>query len=630
MAEWLGKTVGKVRIEKYLARGGWGEVYLGTHLTLDRPVAVKVLHSYIEQDPDLLLRFQREAKVVAGLRHPNIVQIFDFDAIDGHPYIVMEYLKGPSFATYLHGLHKRNERIPLYQVARLLKGLTAALDYAHDKDVIHRDIKPENIMLHGKTGEIPLDKPLADDVEPVIMDFGLVRIANTASQTTAKVISGTPAYMSPEQARGDQTDRRTDIYSLGVVLYEMLAGRVPFEADSTYSLIYQQINDTPPPVPEISAPVQKVIDRALAKNPDDRYPSSGKMADDFLQAIGVSAETKAIVDDLSVTPKTVADDLHVEPKNILVDFAGASTPHAASFVEPKPAGRKTGRIGIAILAGMSLLALAMVAIAIGAFIIYPRLSISSSATKPATASNATAPATSSINAGVQKTPGVAPTANITPTGASALPDAEGMVEIPSGPYEVGNKATDQYHSAPMNINLKSFWIDKYQVTAEQYQEFLAATGAKSPDILGQGKQPVRGVTWEEAAAYCSWANKRLPTEAEWEASGRGPGSNPQLYPWGNDPSAGGSVDSMPDQDTYEVGAFPFNVSPFGVYDMVGNIWEWVGEPYAKYPCRINDLAGRAFRFADPGFSLRAISRIWRHTLCQICRFPVRRRSSQVE
>ena len=208
MAEWLGRTIGKVRIDKYLARGGMGEVYLGTHLTLDRPVAVKVLHSYIEEDPDLLVRFHREAKVVAGLRHPNIVQIYDFDAIDGHPYIVMEYLKGPSLATYLRDLHKRNERIPHDQVARLLKSLTAALDYAHDQDVIHRDIKPGNIMLHGKADEIPLDKPLTNDVEAVLMDFGLVRIANTASQTHRDDIWNACLHVARTGAR--RTDRSSN------------------------------------------------------------------------------------------------------------------------------------------------------------------------------------------------------------------------------------------------------------------------------------------------------------------------------------------------------------------------------------------------------------------------------------
>src|SRR4026209_2144384 len=281
MPEWIRKTIGNVRIEKLLARGGMAEVYLGSHLNLERPVAVKLLHSYIEEDPSLLERFHREAKVVAGLRHPNIVQLFDFDTVDGHPYIVMEYLKGPTLANYLRGLHDRKELIPPHQVARLLKGLTAALDYAHSQGVIHRDIKPGNILLHSRRGDIPLDKPLTNDVEAIVTDFGLVRVAHAASQTASGMVSGTPAYMSPEQASGEKTDHRTDIYSLGVVLYEMLAGRVPFEADSTMSVIYMHIHNTPPPIPGILPEVQAVLNRALAKNPNDRYQTSREMAVDF-------------------------------------------------------------------------------------------------------------------------------------------------------------------------------------------------------------------------------------------------------------------------------------------------------------------------------------------------------------
>jgi serine/threonine-protein kinase len=183
MPEWIGKTIGKVRIEKLLARGGMAEVYLGSHLNLERPVAIKLLHSYIEEDPFLLERFHREAKAVGGLRHSNIVQIFDFDTEDGHPYIVMEYLKGPTLAMYLRHLHQRKKRLPSDQVARLLDGLTDALDYAHGLGVIHRDIKPGNIMLHNKTDEIPLDRPLTNDIEAIITDFGLVRIMSAASQT---------------------------------------------------------------------------------------------------------------------------------------------------------------------------------------------------------------------------------------------------------------------------------------------------------------------------------------------------------------------------------------------------------------------------------------------------------------
>ena len=560
MPEWLGKTIGKVRIDKYLARGGMAEVYLGMHLTLDRPVAIKVLHSYIEEEPDLLVRFQREAKVVAGLRHPNIVQIYDFDAIDGHPYIVMEYLKGPSLATYLRGLHKRNERIPHHQVARLLKALTASLDYAHEQGVIHRDIKPGNILLHGKADEIPLDQPLTSDVEAVLTDFGLVRIANSASQTASGMVSGTPAYMSPEQARGDQTDHRTDIYSLGIVLYEMLAGRVPFEADSTLSVIYKQINDPPPPIPGISPAVQRVIDRALAKKPEERYPTSRNMAVDFFLAIGMTAEAETIINALPEASKTIIGAL-----------PNATSKPVDTNGKPKPSRRKPARIGLGILSVIGLFALA-----VGAFFIFSKSSISSNATD------------------IQNPEATVPTENIVTSRPPGLPDANDMSKIAAGTYEVGSSSADNFHSASMSLLLNDFWIDKYQTTNAQYEQFVKATGAQPPEITGTGNQPVRGVTWDQAAAYCSWVNKRMPTEAEWEAAGRGSGPNPQLYPWGKDPTADGNVAKLPSQDTYEVGTLPFNKSPNDVYDMVGNIWEWVGEPYASTPAGMKILRGGRF------------------------------------
>lgn len=561
MTDWLGKTIGKVRIDKYLARGGMAEVYLGTHLTLERPVAIKVLHSYIEAEPDLLMRFQREAKVVAGLRHPNIVQIYDFDAIDGHPYIVMEYLKGPPLATYLRNIHQRNERIPPHQIARLLKVLTAALDYAHEQGVIHRDIKPGNILLHGKSDEIPLDQPLTNDVEAILTDFGLVRIANTTSQTASGMMSGTPAYMSPEQARGDQTDHRTDIYSLGIVLYEMLAGRVPFEADSTLSVIYKQINDPPPPIPGISPSVQQMIDRALAKNPEDRYPTSRNMAVDFFLSVGMTAEAETIINTLPEGTQTIHDDL-----------SGSSHKRAEPIVgKPRPTKRKLVWIGVGILS-----AIILIALAIGTFLLSSYFSIGSTPTN------------------VQITKSNLPTTTIAPSESPDLPDANGMAEIAAETYEVGSSTEDDYHSASMKIPLTGFWIDKYQTTNAQYQQFINATGAKDPEVSGTENQPVRGVTWGQAAAYCSWANKRLPTEAEWEAAGRGPGPNPLLYPWGNDPSANGNALEMPVQDTYQVGTLAFNKSPFGVYDMVGNVWEWVGEPYVSTPDGSKILRGGRF------------------------------------
>jgi serine/threonine protein kinase len=290
MPEWIGKTIGKVRIEREIARGGMAEVYLGTHLTLDRAVAVKVMHNYVESDPDLQSRFEREAKVVAGLRHPNIVQIFDYDTAEGHPYIVMEYLMGPSLAVYLRELHKRNQRLEPMQIARLLITIATALDYAHEQGVVHRDIKPGNIILHNKSKHISIEQHLTARTEPVITDFGLVRIAQSTTQTASGAVSGTPAYMSPEQAQGLKVDYRSDIYSLGVVLYEMVAGRIPFEGDTSWTLIFKHINEPPPAIEDIQPAIQAVIDRALAKKPEDRYQSARELAADYLEAIGLVAE----------------------------------------------------------------------------------------------------------------------------------------------------------------------------------------------------------------------------------------------------------------------------------------------------------------------------------------------------
>ena len=553
MPEWLGKTIGRVRIDKLLARGGMAEVYLGTHLTLERPVAIKLLHSHIEEEPTLLERFHREAKVVAGLRHPNIVQIFDFDTSDGHPYIVMEYLKGPTLATYLRNLHQRNERIPQHQVARLLKALTDALDYAHGQGVIHRDIKPGNILLHNKTGDIPLDKPLTNDVEAILTDFGLVRIMHAATQTASGMVSGTPAYMSPEQARGDKTDHRTDIYSLGIVLYEMLAGRVPFEADSTMAVIYMQIHTPPPPIPEVPPAVQAVLDRALVKEPNERYQSSREMAIDFFLSIGMTAEARTISEPYPVSHVPTQAPAKTEPEPILA---------------PKPTRSRTW-IGVGVFSLICLLAL-----------------------------GAGAWGLSSILPSIKNSTEIVPSTTTEPVATDSLPvtgilpEGDGMVEVTSGSYEVGLSPADEYHSAPKTVSLERFWIDQYQATNAEYEQFMTESSTPAPEIWpGEADHPVRGVTWDQALAYCEWKKKRLPLEAEWEASGRGPGTAPQLYPWGNDPTAEGQALSLPDQDTYAVGTQSFNQSPFGVFDMVGNIWEWVDEPYAVLPEGYHILRG---------------------------------------
>jgi len=295
MSDWIGKTLGKVHIDLLIARGGMAEVYLGTHVALQRGVAVKLLRNQFEDDPDLLERFEREARVVAKLRHPNIVQVFDFDSVEGRPFLVMEYVPGISLSAYLRALHEKNERLELKVVSKLLTAVASALQYAHESGVIHRDVKPGNILLTSRTTPVAAGKTLPDDFEPILTDFGLVRFLNSTLQTATGQIAGTPAYMSPEQARGEQTDERTDIYSLGIVLYEILAGHVPFEADTTMSVLLKQMNEPPAPIPDLSPYLQAVIDHALAKEPADRFQTPKEFALAFQEAVDHQADAGTIL-----------------------------------------------------------------------------------------------------------------------------------------------------------------------------------------------------------------------------------------------------------------------------------------------------------------------------------------------
>lgn len=282
--QWSGRTLSKVILLKRLGQGGMAEVYAGHHMTLDRPVAVKILHGFLAEDESLRQRFRREAQGVAGMRHPHIVQVLDFDiAEEGEelrPYIVMELLQGMPLDHYLAAL-PRPPCLPPETAARLAMGLAAALDYAHGRGIIHRDIKPANIILRRESGPIDPLAPLPPDVEPVLTDFGLARFLQSTYHSASGAISGTPAYLSPEQARGLPVDGRADIYSLGVVLYELLAGRPPFEVagdDSPVALIMKHLLDPPPPIPGLGPRLQEALLQALAKDPAQRPQKAGDLA----------------------------------------------------------------------------------------------------------------------------------------------------------------------------------------------------------------------------------------------------------------------------------------------------------------------------------------------------------------
>ncbi len=264
----VGKTLGKYRLVEKLGQGGMAQVYKAYQPDLDRYVAIKILHPHLTGDEDFAARFRREARAVAALEHPHIVRVYDFDTDEDVAFLVMEHLEGASLKSCLHDLDCREERMDLEEVERIVGALADALDHAHRQGVVHRDVKPSNVFITVSG-------------RPVLTDFGIARMVDTATITESGGTLGTPAYMSPEQCRGEPGDARSDIYALGVLLYQLCTGRVPFDADTPYAIILKHITaPLPPPrsiCPDLLEAVERVILKALAKDPDDRFQSVDEM-----------------------------------------------------------------------------------------------------------------------------------------------------------------------------------------------------------------------------------------------------------------------------------------------------------------------------------------------------------------
>jgi serine/threonine protein kinase len=275
-----GESVGPYRIIEQLGQGGMATVYKAYHPALERYVAIKALHPAFMEEEGFLARFQREARVVAKLEHPNIVPIYDFSEHKGRPYLVMKYIDGETLKARL-----ARKALSDSEKLEIVEAVGKALSFAHNEGYFHRDIKPSNVLL-------------SSDGSIYLADFGLARIAaDGASTLSGDMLMGTPHYISPEQARGESDlDEKTDIYSFGVVLYELTVGRVPFDSDTPFSIIHDHIY-TPLPLPskinpEIPEKIQEVLIKALAKDREDRYESVDVMVSAFREAMeGVDIET---------------------------------------------------------------------------------------------------------------------------------------------------------------------------------------------------------------------------------------------------------------------------------------------------------------------------------------------------
>lgn len=269
------RKIGKYEVIERLGRGGMAEVYRAYHSNLDRYVAIKVLHAFLADDPEFKSRFEREAQNVAKLRHPNIVQVYDFeyDAEGESYYMVMELIDGVTLKDKLAKNAERGELLPIQEVLRIVREAASALAYAHSRSMIHRDVKPANLMIESHDNRL------------VLTDFGIAKIVTGAQFTASGGMVGTPAYMAPEQGLGEAGDERSDLYSLGIILFQLLTGRLPYDAETPLAIILKHLN-TPTPLaralnPSIPEALENLVQKAIAKEPQDRYQNALELINDL-------------------------------------------------------------------------------------------------------------------------------------------------------------------------------------------------------------------------------------------------------------------------------------------------------------------------------------------------------------
>ncbi len=581
--------IGQYHIIEQIGRGGMATVYKAFQPSLDRYVAIKVLASDLVGSADFVVRFEREARAAARLRHRNILTVFEYGRQGDLFYLVTEYVSGGTLAG------RMGWPLDLTYAVNVVSQVGDALAYAHSQGLIHRDVKPGNILM-------------VDENWPLLADFGLVKIVGDSRHVTASGASvGTPQYMSPEQAQGYTVDQRSDIYSLGAVLYESVAGRPPFGTDSPVAVILRHINEpvTPPHLLRSDLPpaLGRVIAKALAKSPRDRYQHMEEFLADLRMAHPLPTGRNPV---LRHGPRAIP--------------AGPSTLLSAQ-------SRRRFSLRTYALGGVALLVMVMVAFMlfkVALALRQARASGPQAVLATQTAASSPVPQEPSLVASSVASPAAAtevPASPVPPVPQvveSRLWEADGaeMVLVPAGDFVMGSEELGDDEAPAHQVHLDAFWIDRHEVSNERFARFVAATGYRTqaeergggwvwegtrwedvegsdwrhprgPDstIEGRMDHPVVLVSWDDADAYCRWAGKRLPSEAQWEKAARGVATDGsgQRYPWGDAfDSARANTRESGRGDTAPVGSFsPQGDSPCGASDMAGNVWEWVADWYGS-------------------------------------------------
>ncbi|HZI19280.1 MAG TPA: SUMF1/EgtB/PvdO family nonheme iron enzyme [Pyrinomonadaceae bacterium] len=613
----------KYRVEGVIGAGGMGTVYRATRLLIGDEVAVKVLHAEFVRDQEAE-RFRREAQAAARIKHPNAVSVYDFGVTaDGLLYLVMELVEGES----LRQLIKARGSLEPAAAVEITRQVCAALEEAHHQSVVHRDVKPDNIVVR--------ETPRGLRVK--VLDFGVAKLRDVPVTTLTQTgsVVGTPHYMSPEQCVGEELDSRSDIYSLGVVLYEMLAGVVPFNSPISTAVIVQHVNQPPPSLRarnnRVTPQLERVVMHALEKRREARPETAAALAGeaeaalegrlpsgDFApgtgpevvtagaawarRATGEEETTREAGHNVSAHGSAHGSGSQSAPTEVLraTPASGAAFPvglaGAHALTGPRNVG---GRRPLGVAAAAALLLVLLGGAGLVTFWLWPGeggrvegVARGEGGGKEAREANASA--TASPDAAAEKR-GAGDAAANAPRDARASSPAPqpppGMVYVPGGVFTMGSNDGDPYERPAHRVTVRPFFIGRHEVTCEEYARFLNETGRpRAPrgwkgrtHPPGAARLPVSGVTWDDAAAYARWAGGRLPTEEEWEFAARG--TDGRRYPWGDDwrPGLANADDSGRARGgVAEVGTHE-GESPFGARDMAGNVWEWTASPLAAYP-----------------------------------------------
>ena len=595
MANLIGKSLGRYHILEQLGEGGMATVYKAYDTRLETDVAVKVIRtenlapSTLERS---LKRFEREAKALARLTHPNIVKVTDFGEDEDKPYLVMEYLPGGTLK------QKLGKPMPWNESISILLPIARALDFAHRQNMIHRDVKPSNILITA-------------DGEPMLTDFGIAKILDleeTADLTGTGMGIGTPEYMAPEQWTG-KTSVFSDQYALGVVLYEMLTGRKPYSADTPAAILLKQATE-PLPRPsqftrDLPEKMEKLLLKVLARNPEDRY---GSMAE-FAKAL----ENAVSGQQLPASEQTPKRKVAV-PRPKMEDKSRAKSMEAVKLHDTQatvdqqwkdsPPKKEPTRLKL------SKTDLPIVLLFVGGVILIGIIGLIDALTSNLNRNTTVFPADTpmviatitrhlSTNTSIVIATTTRPPSTNTPTpeiGSFIESDGVTMMFVPAGEFSMGSESGSDDEKPIHSVTLDAYYIDKYEVTNAAYKRCVDAGGCEPPKQSSSytrsayysnpefDEYPVIYVDWNMANAYCEWrgpstgsGQARLPTEAEWEKAARG--LDGRTYPWGENVDCDKANYNRCVGDITKVGSYLDGVSPYGLYDMAGNVWEWVADWY---------------------------------------------------